>query len=55
VIQAAQKIAAHNPTHAALAESLVVKYERKLADHRVFIEQHGIDPPEITDWRWSVS
>jgi xylulose-5-phosphate/fructose-6-phosphate phosphoketolase len=52
VIQAAQKIAAKDPSYAALAEALVVKYERQLSDHRIFIQAHGIDPPEITDWRW---
>jgi xylulose-5-phosphate/fructose-6-phosphate phosphoketolase len=52
VIQAAQKIAAQNPQLAAKAEELVVKYERKIADHRLFIQREGVDPPEVTDWTW---
>jgi len=52
VIQAAWKIAARNPGVAAKAESLVVRYEQKIGDHRRFIREHGFDPPEITDWVW---
>ncbi len=52
VIQAAQKMARRNPAVAARAEELVRKYEARLAAHREFICAHGIDPPEITDWRW---
>jgi len=52
VIQAAQKIAAENPARAALAETLIVKYERRLADHQRYIHEHGTDPAEITDWKW---
>lgn len=51
VIQAAQKVAARNPSRSASAEALITKYERKLADHRIYIEQYGSDPPEITDWK----
>ena len=53
VIQAAQKVASRDPRRAALAETLTVRYERKLADHRLYIEEHGIDPPDITGWRWT--
>lgn len=52
VIQAAQKIAAAHPERAALAELLVVKYERRLADHRRYIQEKGKDPAEITEWKW---
>jgi xylulose-5-phosphate/fructose-6-phosphate phosphoketolase len=53
VIQSAQKIATRNPAAAALAEELIVKYERKIADHGLFIRREGVDPPEIAGWRWT--
>jgi xylulose-5-phosphate/fructose-6-phosphate phosphoketolase len=53
VIQGAQKIAARNSAAAAMAEGLIVKYERKIADHGVFIRREGVDPPEIADWKWT--
>ena len=51
-IQAAQKVAASCPSVAAKAEELIRKYERKLREHRNFIESEGVDPPEITGWCW---
>jgi xylulose-5-phosphate/fructose-6-phosphate phosphoketolase len=53
IIQGAQKIAARNPKAGAKAEELIVKYERKIAEHGVFIRREGVDPPEIAQWRWS--
>jgi xylulose-5-phosphate/fructose-6-phosphate phosphoketolase len=53
IIQGAQKIAARNPKAAAKAEELIVKYERKIADHGIFIRREGVDPPEIAEWKWA--
>ena len=55
VIQAAQKVAARDPKKAAHAETLVTRYERRLSDHRQFIDEHGMDPAEITEWKWPAS
>lgn len=51
VIQAARKMAACHPHFSMQAETLIVEYERKLADHRTFILRERLDPPEINDWR----
>ena len=52
VINAAEKIAMHTPSKAAAAEKLVMRYSKKLLDHRAYIDKHGVDPAEITDWKW---
>ncbi|MBI5197460.1 MAG: phosphoketolase family protein [Nitrospirae bacterium] len=52
VIQAAQKLAVRHPEAGARAEALIVEYERRISDHRRFIQMHGVDPPEITNWEW---
>jgi len=36
----------------ARAEALIAQYERKLAEHRLFIRNEGVDPPEIAAWHW---
>jgi xylulose-5-phosphate/fructose-6-phosphate phosphoketolase len=53
IIQGAQKIAAGNPKAAAKAEELIVRYERKIRDHGVFIRREGVDPPQIAEWKWA--
>jgi len=52
VMQAAERIAMHTPSRAAAAERLVMKYSRKLIEHRAYIDRHGVDPEEITGWEW---
>ena len=53
VIQAARKIAKRNPSVASLAEDLLRKYEAKIAEHRAYVTENGVDPPEIADWQWA--
>jgi len=35
------------------AGELIDDYQRRLAMHREYIVEHGLDPPEIADWSWS--
>lgn len=35
---------------AALAEALIMRYEGRLVEYRRFT--HGMDPPDITEWKW---
>ena len=50
--QAIRLAAAHNPRVAVKASELVHKYEYILVAHRRYIEENGVDPEEITNWRW---
>ena len=34
------------------AGDLIEGYQDALADHRRYILEHGVDPPEIADWTW---
>ena len=53
VMQAAQKVARVNPSAAAHAEALVVRYERKIAELADYVVREGEDPPEISGFRWT--
>ncbi len=38
-----------------LVETVVAKYDGKLAAHRAYIEKHGVDPADIENWQWKRS
>jgi len=50
--QAIRLGAAHNPRVAVKASARVHQYEYILVAHRHFIDENGVDPAEITQWRW---
>jgi xylulose-5-phosphate/fructose-6-phosphate phosphoketolase len=52
IMQAIRLAAAHNPHVAARAVQSVHRYEYILQDHRHYIQEHGDDPSEITNWQW---
>lgn len=35
------------------AEPLIEKFRGKLAEHRAYIREHGVDMPAVVDWRWN--
>jgi xylulose-5-phosphate/fructose-6-phosphate phosphoketolase len=41
------------PAWTAKSASAVRDFRARLASHRAFIVQHGEDPPEIQNWRWT--
>ncbi|HEU5438489.1 MAG TPA: phosphoketolase family protein, partial [Ktedonobacterales bacterium] len=53
VMQAIRLAAPVNPAVAARASERIHHYEYVLADFRRYIEEHGEDPPEIANWRWT--
>jgi len=34
------------------AEPLILQLDENLARHKTFIAEHGLDMPEVRDWRW---
>ncbi len=52
IMQAIRLAASRNPQVAVRASERVHHYEYVLADHRRYIQEHGVDPEEISQWRW---
>lgn len=52
IMQAIRLTSAHNPYVAARASERVHHYEYVVRDHNRFIQANGVDPEEITNWRW---
>ncbi|HZP30351.1 MAG TPA: phosphoketolase family protein [Acidimicrobiia bacterium] len=39
--------------HASAAGRLIEEYTRRIHVAQAYIREHGTDPPDISDWRWS--
>ncbi len=52
IMQAIRLASANNVYVAARASERVHHYEYVLRDHRRFIQANGVDPEDITNWRW---
>jgi xylulose-5-phosphate/fructose-6-phosphate phosphoketolase len=53
MMQAIRLASARNPRVAVRASERVHHYEYVLADFRHYIQEHGVDPEEISNWQWS--
>jgi xylulose-5-phosphate/fructose-6-phosphate phosphoketolase len=52
VLQACEILARRKPAVAGGAEEIIRRYQTKIREHGEFIRERGVDPPEISDWRW---
>lgn len=43
------------PQTGAAGQNLKTKLQKKLIEHRAYINEHGIDLPEVRNWRWGAS
>jgi len=49
---AAKLLARYGTITEQQAADVIKKFEQKLADHRAYIEKHGVDQDEIENWKW---
>lgn len=51
--EAVGELARLNKIDKSKADEIVNKYDKKLADHAVFIRENGVDPDDIENWKWT--
>ena len=52
-IEVFERLASDKVIPVSESERFVKQYQKKLRDHRSYIEEHGVDPKEIEQWQWS--
>ncbi|MCP5469731.1 MAG: phosphoketolase family protein [Chlamydiales bacterium] len=52
IIEAIKQAAPFNKQVESKAVDMISHFEYVLREHRAYIDEHGTDPAEITDWRW---
>ncbi len=48
-------MACNNIINKQKSEKLIIKYNKKLKDHCKYIKKHGLDPEEISEWKWKTN
>ena len=48
-----EKLAQTNKIPKETAQNIITKYQKKITDNTDYIKIHGVDTPEIDEWRWT--
>jgi xylulose-5-phosphate/fructose-6-phosphate phosphoketolase len=51
-IEAIEKFMQKNPTHKEKSEAVIKKYQELLDKHHQYIKEHGVDIPEVTEFKF---
>jgi xylulose-5-phosphate/fructose-6-phosphate phosphoketolase len=52
VIEALQRAGLNNKKYSRKARALIKKYQKKLEQHVKYVQENGMDLPEVIHWKW---
>lgn len=52
VIEAMEKAGVKDKRFASKAKALIKKYQKKLIEHKAYVQENGVDLPEVVHWKW---